>query len=44
MDYFERLAQDAYLLARKFGPLDEQLKIQEEQQKVPRTVCLFDVD
>ena len=32
--YFEQLAQDAYLLASKHGPSDEQEKIKEEEQKV----------
>lgn len=35
MDYFERLAQDAYELAKSHAPVDEQLKILIEEEKVP---------
>ncbi len=34
MNYFEKLAQDAYKLASKYGPLEEQTKIKQEASKV----------
>jgi len=34
MNYFEKLASDAYSLASKYGPTEEKTKIQEEASKV----------
>ena len=34
INYFERLAHDAYTLASKYAPLEEQQKIKNEEERV----------